>query len=346
MRFSFTLPILRDPSARDPYAPMFELARIGEEAGFDTATVGHHHFMPGNMSDPLTLLAAVAARTDELRVGTGIFQLPFHHPVRVAEQVATVDELSGGRVSLAVGLGWWPLEYEVFGADFRRRGQLMEEALEILHHVWTRPGAGFEGRFHRFDPLTVYPRPVQRPHPPIWVAGVADAAIDRAARLGDAWMCGPTQPADRVVDCLATYRAACARVGRDSSWILRRYTWVDMDVRRVRDEVLPAYVDGLVGHWRESAEDDAERELIRRIDAGEDVSPTEIADTRLLWGTPDDVIAQLESYRDATGCDDVHAAFGAGLPTRSADHGHYGSFETIADMIRLFGREVIPAFQG
>jgi probable F420-dependent oxidoreductase len=346
VRFSFTLPVLRDVAARDPYARMFELARIGEEAGFDTATIGHHHFMPGNLSDPLTVLAAVAARTDTLRIGTGIFQLPFHHPVQVAEQVATVDEISGGRVALAVGLGWWPLEYEVFGADFRRRGALMEEALEILRHVWTRPGEGYEGRFHRFDPLTVYPRPVQQPYPPIWVAGVADAAIDRAARLGDAWLCGPTQPSERVVDCLATYRAACERLGRTSPWILRRYAWVDTDVRRVRDDVLPAYVDGLVGHWRESAEDDIERELIRRIDAGEDVSPTEVADTRLLWGTPDEVIAQIEQYRDLTGCDDIHAAFGAGLPTRSADHGHYGSFETIAEMIRLFGREVIPAFPG
>ena len=122
MRFSFSLPILRDRAARDPYAATFELARIGEAAGFDTTTVGHHHFMPGNMSDPLTFLAAVAARTDSLRVGTGIFQLPFHHPVRVAEQVATIDEMSGGRISLGVGLGWWPLEYEVFGAKFSQRG--------------------------------------------------------------------------------------------------------------------------------------------------------------------------------------------------------------------------------
>jgi alkanesulfonate monooxygenase SsuD/methylene tetrahydromethanopterin reductase-like flavin-dependent oxidoreductase (luciferase family) len=167
MRFSFSLPILRDRAARDPYAATFELARIGEAAGFDTTTVGHHHFMPGNMSDPLTFLAAVAARTDSLRVGTGIFQLPFHHPVRVAEQVATIDEMSGGRISLGVGLGWWPLEYEVFGATFSQRGALMEEALEILRLVWTQTDVGFEGRFHRFDPLTVHPRPIQQPHPPL-----------------------------------------------------------------------------------------------------------------------------------------------------------------------------------
>jgi probable F420-dependent oxidoreductase len=343
--FSFSLPIVRDRSARDPYAPTFELARIGEAAGFDTATVGHHHFMPGNMSDPLTFLAAVAARTDTLRVGTGIFQLAFHHPVRVAEQVATIDEMSGGRVSLGVGLGWWPLEYEVFGAAFRQRGALLEEALEVLRLVWTQPGAGFEGRFHRFEPLTTYPRPVQQPHPPLWVAGVAGPAIDRAARLGDAWLCGPTQSLDRSIECLATYRSVCARLGRDDAWILRRYAWIDTDTVRVREQVLPDYVRGLVDHWRESAEDEVERELVRRVDSGDDVDPAEIADARLLWGTPDDVIAQIERYRDLTGCDHVHAAFGAGLPATSSSTAHFGSFDTIADMLRLFGREVIRAFR-
>jgi len=135
VRFSLSLPLLRDPSARDPFRATYELARLAEEQGFDTATIGHHHFMQGNLADPLTFLATVAARTDTLRVGTGIFQLPIHNPVRVAEQVATIDQLSGGRISLGVGLGWWPLEYQVHGSDFRQRGARMEEALEILRLV-------------------------------------------------------------------------------------------------------------------------------------------------------------------------------------------------------------------
>ena len=121
VRFSLSLPLLRDLSSPDPFAETFALARVAEEEGFDTATIGHHHFMPGNMADPLTFLTAAAARTERLRVGTGIFQLPVHNPVRVAEQVATIDQLSGGRISLGVGLGWWPLEYEVHGSSFATR---------------------------------------------------------------------------------------------------------------------------------------------------------------------------------------------------------------------------------
>src|SRR4051795_558454 len=101
--FSLSLPLLRDVSARDPYRQTDELAQLSAECGYDTVTVGHHHFMPGNLADPLTFLATVAARTDVLRVGTGIFQLPVHNPVRVAEQVATIDEMSGGASPSASG---------------------------------------------------------------------------------------------------------------------------------------------------------------------------------------------------------------------------------------------------
>lgn len=343
MKFSLSLPLLKDLSAADPFGETFALAVLAEEHGFDTVTIGHHHFMPGNMSDPLTFLAAVAARTSTVRVGTGIFQLPIHNPVRVAEQVATIDQLSGGRVSLGVGMGWWPLEYEVHGSVFRQRGARMEEALEILRLVWTHEHTSFEGRFWSFPELTVHPRPVQRPNPPLWVAGVAPAAVDRAARLGDAWICGPVQSLAAALRCLDVYRPRRAELGRPDDWVLRRYAWVGADDEQVRTEVLPVYVDGLMAHWRESAEEAEELELFARIDAGEEVSAEDIAADRLLWGDPDRVIGQIRDYEAATGCTHVHAAFGAGLP---ADTGQasLGSFDDIADMIRLFGREVITAF--
>ena len=203
--------------------------------------------------------------------------------------------------------------------------------LDDLGHLWS------------FPQLTVYPRPVQRPHPPLWVAGVADVAVERAARLGDAWLCGPVQSLAKAESCLAVYRDACDTYGRTPDWILRRFAWVGADGRAVREEVLPRYVDGLLEHWRESVEDAEEKALFARMDAGEDVSAEEIARDRLLWGAPDDVVEQVERYRTQTGCEHVHAAFGAGLPAHSGQ-ASLGSFDDIAEMIRLFGREVIPAF--
>ena len=344
MKFSLSLPLLKDFSSPDPFRETFDLARIAEESGFDTVTIGHHHFMPGNLSDPLTFLAAVAARTSTVRVGTGIFQLPIHNPVRVAEQVATIDQISGGRVTLGVGMGWWPLEYDVHDSNFKERGARMEEALTILRLVWQNENTSFEGRFHSFPELTVHPRPLQSPSPPLWVAGVAPAAVDRAARLGDEWICGPVQSLAAALRCLDIYRPACAALNKPADWILRRYAWVGESDEQVRTEVLPVYVDGLMIHWRESAEEKEEKELFARIDAGENITAEDIAADRLLWGDPERVIGQIRGYEATTQCDHVHTAFGAGLP---ADTGQasLGNFEDIAAMIRLFGREVIPAFE-
>lgn len=344
MRFSLSLPALRDPAHPDPYHESFALARLAEECGFDTITIGHHHFMPGNASDPLTFLTAVAVRTETLRVGTGIFQLPIHNPVRVAEQVATIDQLSGGRISLGVGLGWWDLEYQVHGSNIRERGARMEEALTILKHVWTTEDEGYAGRFWSFPRLTVHPRPVQSPHPPLWVAGVADAAVERAARLGDAWLCGPVQSLTKAKACLEVYRPVRERVGRPDDWILRRFAWIGTDRRALEEEILPRYVEGLMAHWKESTEEPEEKALFARIAAGENVPAAEIARDRLLFGTPDDIVEQIERYRRETGCDHVHAAFGAGLAAREHERSTLGGFEQHAEMIRLFAREVMPAF--
>jgi alkanesulfonate monooxygenase SsuD/methylene tetrahydromethanopterin reductase-like flavin-dependent oxidoreductase (luciferase family) len=244
-----------------------------------------------------------------------------------------------------VGTGWWPLEYQVHGSDYRERGARMEEALRILRHAWTKPEEPYEGRFWKFPKLTVHPRPVQQPSPPLWVAGVVDAAVDRAARLGDAWLCGPVQSLSRAKRCLETYHASCSRLGRKPDWILRRYTWIGQDRKKVMEEVLPRYVDGLMVHWRESAEDPEEKALFARIDAGESLTPEQIAADRLLFGDPDDVIAQIERYRRETGCEHVHAAFGAGMPAHDTEYSTLGDFEAQAEMIRLFGRYVIPHFR-
>ena len=235
------------------------------------------------------------------------------------------------------------LEYQVHGSNFRQRGARMEEALEILRLVWQQEQTSYEGRFWSFPELTVHPRPVQQPNPPLWVAGVADVAVERAARLGDAWLCGPVQSITRAQTCLATYRAACAAAAKPADWILRRYAWVGTNKQEIDDDILPRYVDGLMVHWRESAEDEEEKALFARIDAGEHVTPEDIAADRLLWGTPDQVIEQVQRYVRVTGADHVHAAFGAGLPA-DTERSTFGSFEDLATMVRLFGREVISAF--
>ena len=171
----------------------------------------------------------------------------------------------------------------------------MEEALEILRLVWTAETTSYEGRFHRSRAHRA-PPPVQQPHPPLWVAGVADAAIDAPPGSATPGCAGRCSRSTGRVECLATYRAACERLAATTDWILRRYAWVTptppgcrAGAPRLRRR--PRRALARVGRGRGGAR------AVRRIDAGEDVAAEEIADDRLLWGAPDDVIAQIERYR-------------------------------------------------
>lgn len=135
MRFSLSVLPFFDPDDRVPFRRTFDLCARAEELGYDTVMIGHHHFLNGQISDPFTLLAAIAARTERIRIATAIFLLPLHHPLQVAERVATLDQLSGGRMSFGVGSGWNPREYAAFGATLSERGARMDESLALLDSV-------------------------------------------------------------------------------------------------------------------------------------------------------------------------------------------------------------------
>ncbi len=344
MRFSLSLVPFCDPGERQPYRRTFELCQLAESLGFDTVMLGHHHFLADQVSDPLMLLSAIAVQTTSLRVATAIFQLPLHHPLQLAERVATLDQLSAGRVSFGVGIGWNPVEYQAFGASLRERGARLEESLELLRRLWTERDVSGSGRFWRFDPVTVHPRPVQTPHPPLWVAGNAAAAIDRAARLGTHWLCDPVQSVGEVTKLHGLYERACAAVGRAPTWLLRRYVWLGPDRSVMEREFLPAFVQRQLAYWRVSAEGAAERALFARIDAGEDVSVGEIARGRFFGGSSEDVISEIEECRRQTGVEHLSIGFGGGLSGRSDPARSPEAYASLREMILRFGREVIPAF--
>ncbi len=345
MRFSLMAPVWRDLSDPQPFRQTLDLVRIADSLGYHTVTQGHHHFMMGNLSDPLTYLAALSSITENIRFSTTIFLLPFHHPLRVAEQVATIDQLSGGRAGIGVGTGWNRLEYEAYGVPFAERGPRMEEALKILRLLWTEENLEYRGQFNSFPRLTLYPRPIQKPNPPLWVAGGAKVAIERAARLGDAWLCGPVESFNRIMAMKAVYDAKCAELSRAPDWVLRRYVMIGEDAGAIERDILPPYIDGLLGHWRESTTDPENIEIIRRIDAGEPTPTRRIADDRLLWGDPAGVIAQIEALRARTGLDHLIVAFGTGLPAHANVNGRsMVDFHGVVRMVRLFAEEVMPAF--
>jgi alkanesulfonate monooxygenase SsuD/methylene tetrahydromethanopterin reductase-like flavin-dependent oxidoreductase (luciferase family) len=188
MQFGLLYDFRNPPAWRMPddrlYARTMEQIVFAEQLGFDSVWISEHHFVEdGYCPSVLTVASHVAARTSRMRIGTSVLLLPFHDPLRVAEDGAVVDLLSGGRLDLGIGLGYRAEEFEVFGFPRRQRPSRFEEHLAILRKAWSGEPFTHTGRYRRIDtPIRVTPRPVQQPHPPIWCAASSIAAAERAAR--------------------------------------------------------------------------------------------------------------------------------------------------------------------
>ena len=203
MRYGFYLPT-RGATA-SPEALETLVAR-GEALGFSSVVIADHVVFPvtiksrypytvsgafpgqGDALEQLPLMAFVAAKSRTLRLISSVMILPYRNPVVTAKMLATIDVLSGGRVTVGVGVGWLREEFEALAAPpFERRGAVSDEYLRIFKALWTQDPASYAGEFYRFESLRCLPHPVQKPHPPIWVGGHSKAALRRVARLGDGW---------------------------------------------------------------------------------------------------------------------------------------------------------------
>ncbi|HEV8574256.1 MAG TPA: LLM class flavin-dependent oxidoreductase [Dehalococcoidia bacterium] len=191
-----------------------DVSRI-EELGYDSAWTSEHIFFYFPTFDALTSLAAMAARTTRIRLGTAVLLLPLRPAALAAKEIASVDIISGGRVILGVGIGGeYPKEFEAVGVPVRERGARTDEALRVLELLYSEDNVHFNGRFTRLDGVTLAPKPAQPGGPPIWVAGRSEAAIRRAGQFGDAYFPYLFSP-KRFHDGLAKAREYAEKAGRD-----------------------------------------------------------------------------------------------------------------------------------
>ena len=167
-------------------------AELALDNGYDAIWTGDHVAFAVPVLDPLLQLAQLAAFAPGLTVGTSVYLLPLRHPVLVAKQIATLDHLTGGRLIFGAGAGWMKEEFEALNVPFANHGPRMAEYLEVIRRCWTEDDPSFDGRYYKLGDVGFYPKPVQKPHPPIWVGGFADGALRRVARYGDAWHAGGT----------------------------------------------------------------------------------------------------------------------------------------------------------
>jgi probable F420-dependent oxidoreductase len=191
-----------------------DAARI-EELGYDSVWTSEHIFFHFPTFDALTILAAVAATTDRIRLGTAVLLLPLRPAALAAKEITSVDVISGGRLTLGIGVGGeYPKEFQAVGVPVNQRGARTDEAIQLLRKLWTEDNVSFEGRFTKLDGVTLQPKPAQPGGPPLWIAGRSQAAIRRAGRHGDGYLPYLFSP-ERFRDSLAQVRQVAEEAGRD-----------------------------------------------------------------------------------------------------------------------------------
>lgn len=204
MKFGFSLVVRGNDATPETFARMGERA---EALALDSLWCSAHIVVPPQVKsgyasvpglehpahwkerywEPFTVLSYLAALTSRIQLGTSVVVMPMHNPFELAKQVAEVDQLSGGRFIFGLGVGWFEEEFEVLGQDFHNRGARTNDGLELMKALWREDPITYRGKYYGVEHAFFAPKPVQRPSPPIWVAGGSRAALRRAARFGDAW---------------------------------------------------------------------------------------------------------------------------------------------------------------
>jgi probable F420-dependent oxidoreductase len=210
--FTGQIPVDSPRTFHEEYREAIDLVRLVESEGLDGAWVSEHHFAAdGYLPSLLPLLATFAAVTDRIELGTGVVLAPFHDPIRLAEDFAVVDQISGGRVIAGFGIGWRDEEFRAFGIETSSRVRRMEEIVEILRLAWGQERFDFSGRYYSYSGVAVTPKPARVP--PILVGGFVEDAVRRAGRIGDGYISSRADDPRTVEKAFATAAEARKRAG-------------------------------------------------------------------------------------------------------------------------------------
>jgi alkanesulfonate monooxygenase SsuD/methylene tetrahydromethanopterin reductase-like flavin-dependent oxidoreductase (luciferase family) len=324
---------------------------LSEDLGFDSIWLTEHHYADyGLSSAPTALLATVAARTERIRLGTAVYVIPFHHPLRLAEETATLDILSGGRLIVGLGRGNRPMEFYGHGVPQQQSRQRMEEGVDVLLQAWTRDRVDYAGTIWQIHDVPVYPKPLQKPHPPLAFAVTSPESIAWTARHGyDMLSSGLGTPLPQTVRNRDAYVGGLREHGFNQSqvddllsrWVVTKHVYVAPTDAQAQAEahgpemwyrdafIRSLSVDNLHG-LDQSVYDGANAMLARlRSQTWED-----LLQSALLVGSPDTVAAGVAEL-DEVGVGEVVCwmNFGGLAP------------ENVRRSMRLFADEVMPRFR-
>lgn len=304
----------------------FEQVEIMESVGFDSVGVGQRHVHEEGVVEPLTSLAAIAARTDRLELATMAILPALYHPIHLAEKVSMIDRISGGRMRFGAAIGYRERELEPFGVSLDERVPKFMESLAVLKRLWAEDSVTHDGDMWQFDDVFISPRPMG--DMPIWIGGHADIAIKRAAYRGDAWIASASSTTEDLERQIGVYEDSLDEFGMDRSEneiVLMRDCFVANSLEEARSTIEPHLLKlyQMYARWGQTYLDEHEVE----VDYDE-------LEEKFVLGSPERCIEKLQTYADL-GVD--HVALRVQFPGQSQ--------ESTLECLERFGDEIIPAFR-
>ena len=287
--------------SRVPLETVYERAlqriEIMDQTGYDAVWLAEHHFHRFSVCPSVHMMGThVAARTQRLRIGTAVTLAPFYHPLRIAEEIALLDVLSGGRVNWGAGRGFDPVEFRVFEVPGEESTDRFREAVDTVLEAWRSPRVSHHGRYFNFDDVEVLPRPAQDPHPPVWVAATSDPAIEWAATEGHTIMLDPHSTHTSIAAKREKYRTELEKNGH--SFAGREIPMARLlavaETMEKAEAVASAGAQWIVDSYVSSA---------RKNVGGISVDPTQdpvarYLDGIVIYGTPESVIDDIQRLQD------------------------------------------------
>ena len=313
-------------SQQEAFRNSFAQIAAAEEWGLDVVWLAEIHMNPTRslLSAPLTVAAAIAARTHRIKIGTAVQILPLGHPLRLAEETATIDQISDGRLIFGVGRSAFPRAYNAYGISYEESPQRFAESLEIIKKAWTQEHASHQGRWHSFEDFTLVPRPVQQPHPEIRIAASQHDTYGAIGALGyPLFSAVRATPLSELAVHMQAYRAAWHEAGHAGQ--PRAYLQVPIYVAATRDKALADAEAGLMRFSTYRAD------LIRGP-----MNYETVRREKGIVGTPEMVTERLMELRDAAHLAGVSAEINPGSLL---------SHEQVMESLKLYITEVMPNFK-
>jgi alkanesulfonate monooxygenase SsuD/methylene tetrahydromethanopterin reductase-like flavin-dependent oxidoreductase (luciferase family) len=314
------------------FGEQLELVRTARDAGWDAVFAGQHYLSESvTHIQPLPYLARLSSEAGDMRIGLGILLLALQNPLDVAENFASLDVVTGGRLTLGVGLGYRDVEYEAFGMGKTGRVARFEANLDIVLRLWAGEEVEADLPWCRLSAARLNLLPAQRPRPPLWMAANSDAAVQRAARLADAWMVNPHATITTIRRQTDLYHAARveAGTGPGSGLPVMREIFCARD-RASAVELAAPYLAEKYRTYARWGQDKVMPEA-----ESFDIAYEELAQQRFIVGSPDDCLEALLPWRDDVGADAfIFRTHWAGMPMESA-----------RDSIELLAKEVVPVLR-